>query len=484
MKLLQALLALFSCAFLPLFAADLSDLTYTTTNGEVTIADCDTTASGELVIPDIIEGNPVTRIRDYAFRHCSSLTSITIPDSVTSIGLGGFHDCINLTSITIPDGVTSIGDWAFYNCTNLTNITIPDSVTSIGLGVFHDCTNLTNIKIPDSVTSIGDHTFDNCISLTSITIPEGVTSIGKGAFQSCSKLTSITIPEGVTSIGKGAFQSCISLTSITFMGAAPTVGDDVFSGVADGAEAPVSNEFVDSFRLIGNNWNGLTLDWILTWTTTNSEVTITDCKTNASGELVIPATIEGNPVTSIGADAFASCVRLTSITIPDSVTSIGTSAFWDCSSLTSIIFQGAAPTVGINAFSGVADGAEALVTIENQVSFGESCEKWNNLTVRSSEPPPQSLEVQLAQMTAERDAAIAERDARFTEDQIHAMSADSTIGMNDEGNVEIKINFFESADLVTFAPFTVAPESVSVVDGNICLEFTPKDAAFFRFRIE
>ena len=156
--------------------------------------------------------------------------------------------------------------------------------------------------------------------------------------------------------------------------------------------------------------------------------------------------------------------------------------------------------MGINAFSGVADGAEALVTIENQVSFGESCEKWNNLTVRSFEAPPQPLEVQLAQMTAERDAAIAERDAlptqasydtvvaerdaRFTEDQIHAMSADSTIGMNDAGNVEIKINFFESADLVTFAPFTVAPESVSVVDGKICFEFTPKDAAFFRFRIE
>jgi hypothetical protein len=156
--------------------------------------------------------------------------------------------------------------------------------------------------------------------------------------------------------------------------------------------------------------------------------------------------------------------------------------------------------VGTDAFSGVAGGAIALVTIEALNSFGESNEKWNGLTLRSTEAPPQSLEVQLAQMTAERDAAIAERDARptqasydtvvaerdarFTEDQIHAMSADSTIGMNDEGNVEIKINFFESADLITFAPFTVAPESVSVVDGNICFEFTPKNAAFFRFRIE
>jgi len=84
---------------------------------------------------------------------------------------------------------------------------------------------------------------------------------------------------------------------------------------------------------------------------------------------------------------------------------------------------------------------------------------------------------------ASYDVVEEERDARFTEDQIHAMSADSTIGMNDAGNVEMKINFFESADLVTFAPFTVAPESVSVVDGNICLEFTPKYAAFFQLSL-
>jgi len=81
--------------------------------------------------------------------------------------------------------------------------------------------------------------------------------------------------------------------------------------------------------------------------------------------------------------------------------------------------------------------------------------------------------------------ATAERDARFTEDQIRALSADYTIGLNEAGNVQMKINLFESADLVTFAPFTVTPESLSVVDGSICLEFTPEDrAAFFRFSVQ
>ena len=86
---------------------------------------------------------------------------------------------------------------------------------------------------------------------------------------------------------------------------------------------------------------------------------------------------------------------------------------------------------------------------------------------------------------ASYDAVVAERDARFTEDQIHAMSADYTIGLNEAGNVQMKINFFESADLQTFTPFTVTPESVSVVDGSICFEFAPSDnAAFFRFSVQ
>ncbi|MDB2430609.1 leucine-rich repeat domain-containing protein, partial [Akkermansiaceae bacterium] len=183
MKLLQALLALFALAFLSLHAASLDDLTYTTTNGEVTITDCNEAATGELVIPNTIDGNPVTSIGDGAFEGCWSLISTTIGNSVTSIGEGAFNDCTILTSITIGNSVTSIGEGAFRNCRGLRVITIPDSVTSIG-----------------------DYAFSSCRSLPSITIGSGVTSIGDGAFSGCSRLTSITMdgpPPSATSSSFG-----------------------------------------------------------------------------------------------------------------------------------------------------------------------------------------------------------------------------------------------------------------------------------------
>ena len=172
--------------------------------------------------------NSVTSIGDNAFGGCCNLTYVILEDNsnLTSIGDYAFGDCHNLTSITIPNSVTSIGIRAFSNCRSLTSVNIPNSVTSIEQGAFGGCHNLTSITIPNSVTSIEQGAFNWCVSLTSVTIPNSVTSIGYRAFNECSSLTSITIPNSVTSIGWEAFQNCSSLTSVTCLATNPPYLDD------------------------------------------------------------------------------------------------------------------------------------------------------------------------------------------------------------------------------------------------------------------
>ena len=140
-------------------------------------------------IPSEIDGYKVLSIGESAFDGCSSLTSVTIPDSVKSIRDDAFCKCISLISLTIPDSVTRIGKGAFDGCKSLTSVTIPDSVKSIGDEAFDDCESLKSVIISDSVTSIGEYAFDHCKSLTSITIPNSVTSIGYNAFSGCDNLT-------------------------------------------------------------------------------------------------------------------------------------------------------------------------------------------------------------------------------------------------------------------------------------------------------
>lgn len=209
------------------------------------------------------------------------IPSITIPNSVTSIGDGSLSR-LNLTSITIPNSVINIGDRALSS-SNFTSITIPNSVTSLGNGAFDNCSYLTSITLPNSVTTIGNETFAGCSGLTSITIPNSVTSIGIEAFSCCRRLTSITIPGGVTSIGMEAFSWCSGLTSITISKGVTKIGINAFWG----------------------------------------------CSSLTS--VTIP-----NSVTSIGKGAFSACYGLTSITIPNSVTSIGDYAFWGCSRIREI----------------------------------------------------------------------------------------------------------------------------------------------------
>ena len=286
-------------------------------DGTVTITSCDKSAQGAITIPSQIDGKPVTSIGRYAFRYCIDLTSITIPNSVTSIGSSAFENC-SLTSITIPDSVTSIGAAAFQYCVSLTSVTIGNGVTSIGDSAFGGC-SLTSITIPDSVTSIGNYAFKHCSSLTSITIPDSVTSIGSGAFEGCSSLTSITIPDGVTSIGDSAFFGCSSLTSITIPDSVTSIGDSAFFGCSS-----LNQINVDTANTAYSSVNGVLFN-------KNKTELIKYPAGKADTSYTIP-----NSVTSIGSGAFEGCSSLTSITIPDGVTSIGDSAFDGCSSLNQI----------------------------------------------------------------------------------------------------------------------------------------------------
>ena len=160
--------------------------------------------------------NSVTSIGVAAFSGCSSLIEVVIPNSVTSIGSSAFSGCSSLTEVTIPNSVTSIGDFVFFYCSGLTIISLPNSITSIGESAFYGCSGLTSITIPNSVTSIKQYAFSGCSSLIEVVIPNSVTSIGYSAFNDCSSLIEITIPDSVTSIGGGAFSDCSSLTKITF----------------------------------------------------------------------------------------------------------------------------------------------------------------------------------------------------------------------------------------------------------------------------
>jgi hypothetical protein len=188
------------------------DYQYTVSNNQVTIYNY-AGSGGAVSIPSRINSYPVVSIGSYAFAG-SALTSVIIPNSVTSIRYGAFASCSSLASVNIPNSVTSIEEGAFGYCPSLTSVTIPNSVTSIGNQVFDNCHSLASITIPNSVTSIGRSAFYNCHSLASITIPNSVTSIGSSAFSNCQSLTSITIPNSVTSIGNEAFLYCTTLSSV------------------------------------------------------------------------------------------------------------------------------------------------------------------------------------------------------------------------------------------------------------------------------
>ncbi|MBQ4569142.1 MAG: leucine-rich repeat protein [Ruminococcus sp.] len=326
------------------------DFEYTVSNGEVTITDY-TGSATNLVVPEYIDGYPVAKLGKDAFSYCQSLASVELPSTLKDIGETAFKYCKTLAGIRIPEGVEVIGKSAFYGCTALTGITIPSTVNRIG-----------------------DEAFVFCEGLTSAEISEGVEAIGSYAFRGCLELTTVVIPKSVTSVEERAFYGCAEL-------------DDVYYGGTSTEWATITiaayNEPLTTATI---HYNSKNVPLGLEYTVANGAVTITGY-TGSNAILDIPQTIEGYPVTAIGANAFDSRTNLLSIKLPETITSIGEGAFKYCKGITSMVLPESITEISANAFYGctslveitIPDGVER---IGNQAFI--YCEALQNVYIPSS----------------------------------------------------------------------------------------------------
>ena len=333
-------------------------------------------SSGNVVIPQSVRFDnveySVKEINDGAFYHFNKLSSISIPDGVTSIGYSAFMFCSGLTSIQIPKSVISIKSDAFSNCdgvksikvdrknpvydsrkgcnaiietatntlfTGCKNTVIPKSITKIGNCAFYGCTGLNSVIIPDGVTSIGFYAFRGCNGLISIDIPQSVTSIVEYAFMWCEGLVSVNIPEGVTSIENNAFYGCSALKSVKIPASVSNIETEAF-GSCRSLESIVvdpANTKYDSRENCNAIIETATNTLIAGCKNTVIPKDITCIEPRAFwgctdlASIIIP---EG--VTKIWFEAFRGCSSLKQINIPSSVTEIGHQVIYDCDNLTSI----------------------------------------------------------------------------------------------------------------------------------------------------
>ncbi len=262
---------------------------YQIENGALSFNTRYTLTDGVLVLPDVLDDQPVTSLANNAFAKVTTLVQITLPDRVTSIGSSAFSGCTSLKSIVFSQNLKSIGANAFENCASLTALELPDSLTSIGSYAFGYCAALTEVTLPQAVTQLPDALFISCTSLKNVTLGNQITTIGASAFAYCSALSAIDLPQTVREAGNNAFAFCTSLT----------------------------------------------------------EIVLPDRMTELSGRLFVNCTglktVQlSSALTKIGSYTFQGCSGLETLSLPASVGQIGYSAFAGCTALREVIYQSTA----------------------------------------------------------------------------------------------------------------------------------------------
>jgi hypothetical protein len=224
-----------------------------------TVTGMGTYRDNDVVIPDTYEGLPVTAIATRAFEQKTNITSVTMPDSITSIGEFSFSGCTSLKMLVLSDGLISMGKGAFYNCISLENVYLPYGLSVIGDWAFWNCQQLTSISIPNSISSIGIGAFSGCTRLSDVQINSSLSSLAQYLFADCIALKTITLPPNVASIGEYAFADCYNLSELFFQNSNVNINGRAFYGVEANAHYSCSDSSWSGFNF--SNYGG-TLTWI------------------------------------------------------------------------------------------------------------------------------------------------------------------------------------------------------------------------------
>ena len=350
--------------------------------------------SGDIVVPAEVEVSGAVRtvstVGDYAFLGATSLTSVTLPATVTHIGDTPFANSTKLAAITvaddnpayssldgvlfdkahttliacpaaksgsydIPSTVDSICTSAFYGCASLKSLTIPATVRSIGVYAFRGCSNLTTFALPEGVTELKTGTFYGCRRMRTITLPTTLRSIGPSAFYYCQSLEEMSLPEGVVRIGQNAFEDCVSLHTLSLPTSLKTIGSRAFAnnsnlptiiipaGVSYIGSAPFAHcGILEAIEVESENTHYRSIDGVLF----DIDVTHLICyPAGKNGEYTMPST-----VTVVGESAFEFCRKLRGITFSEVLDTLSTTALNGCWNLTDVVLPANLRSIGENAF--------------------------------------------------------------------------------------------------------------------------------------